>query len=162
VLCVGGIWLLYKKRDHLFGFAKRFIDNFMGGIKGVRNIEKPFLFWIYSVAIWVLYLLMLYVCFFSFSETSHLSLTDALVVMIFATFGVIAPVPGGIGAYQYIVIAVLTHIYLISQSISFTLAWIMWGSQLLLILILGLISLIILPLINKNDKAGSTSIEGSN
>jgi uncharacterized protein (TIRG00374 family) len=162
VIVIGGCWFLYKKKDHLFGFAKKFIDNLMGGIKSIGNLKKPLLFWSYSLGIWILYLLMLYVCFFSFSETSHLTLSDALVVLVFATFGVIAPVPGGIGAYQYIVIAVLTHIYFISQSISFTLAWIIWGSQLILILTLGLVSLVLLPILNKDDdKAGSVKIEDS-
>jgi len=161
VVLVAGIWILYKKRNQLFGFASKFINNFLGGIKSVGNLKRPFLFWFYSVAIWVMYLFMLYVCFFSFSETSHLSLADGLVVLTFATLGVIAPVPGGIGAYQWLVISVLTHIFFISQSVSFTLAWMAWGSQLALILILGVISLVLLPLINKNDKAGSVTIEDS-
>lgn len=151
VVVIVGVWLLYKKKDSLFGFAKKFINNFLGGIKSIGSLKKPFLFWVYSALIWVMYLLMLYVCFFCFSETSHLTLSDALVVLIFATFGVIAPVPGGIGAYQWLVISVLTHIYFISQTTSFTLAWILWGSQLILIVFLGLISLLILPIINKDD-----------
>jgi len=154
VVLVGGVWFLYKKKDHLFGFVRKFITNFLGGIKSVGNLKKPFLFWFYSVAIWLMYLLMLYVCFFCFSETSHLTLADALVVLMFGTFGVIAPVPGGIGAYQWLVISALTHIYFISQNISFTIAWILWGSQLILIVFLGLVSLLILPIINKNDETG--------
>lgn len=157
-----GIWFVYKKRDGLFGFAKKFIGNFVGGIKSVANLKKPGLFWFYSVAIWFMYLISLYVCFFSFDETSHLSLADGLVVLTFATFGVIAPVPGGIGAYQWLVISVLTHIYLISQSVSFTLAWMAWGSQLAVIMILGTISLVLLPLINKDDKTGSLTTESTN
>jgi uncharacterized protein (TIRG00374 family) len=151
VIVIGGAWFLYKKRDHLFGFAKKFISNFAGGIKSVGHLKNPFMFWVYSVAIWIMYLLMLYVCFFCFSETSHLTLSDALVVLIFGTIGVIAPVPGGVGAYQWLVISVLTHIYFISQSVAFTLAWILWGSQLILIVLLGLISLLLLPILNKND-----------
>jgi uncharacterized protein (TIRG00374 family) len=153
IVLIGGVWFLYKKKDTLFGFAKKFINNFLGGIKSIGSLKKPFLFWFYSVAIWIMYLLMLYVCFFCFSETSHLTLSDALVVLSFATFGVIAT-PGGIGAYQWLVISVLTHIYFISQSIAFTLAWIIWGSQLILIVLLGLVSLLLLPIINKNDKIG--------
>jgi glycosyltransferase 2 family protein len=152
-ILIGGTWFLYKKKDSLFGFAKKFINNFLGGIKSVANLKKPLLFWIYSVVIWILYLLMLYVCFFSFSETSQLTLSDALVVLIFGTIGVIFT-PGGIGAYQWLVISVLTHIYFISQTTSFTLAWIVWGSQFILIVVLGLISLLLLPIINKNDKTG--------
>jgi glycosyltransferase 2 family protein len=153
VILIGGIWFIYKKKDSLFGFAKKFINNFWDGIKSVGKLKKPLLFWIYSFAIWILYLLMLYVCFFSFSETSHLTLSDALVVLIFGTIGVIAT-PGGIGAYQWLVISVLTHIYFISQTTSFTFAWIVWGSQFILLVTLGLISLLLLPIFNKNDKTG--------
>lgn len=159
IIVLGGTWFLYKKKDHLFGFARKFINNFLGGIESIGHLKKPLLFWVYSIGIWLLYLLMLYVCFFCFSETSHLTLSDALVVLIFATLGVIAPVPGGIGAYQWLVISVLTHIYFISQSIAFTLAWILWGSQLILIVFLGLISLLLLPILNKNDETGVHKIE---
>ncbi len=161
IVLIAGVWFLYKKKDHLFGFAKKIIENFLGGIKSIGNLKKPIAFWFCSLAIWILYLFMLYVCFFSFSETSHLTLSDAIVVLVFATFSAFAPVPGGIGAYQWLVISVLTHIYFISQTTSFTLAWIIWCSQLILVVILGLISLVLLPLINKNDKAGSVTIEDS-
>lgn len=161
IIIIAGVWFLIRKTSHLFGFARKFINNFVGGIKSIAKLKKPAMFWFYSAAIWLMYLLALYACFFSFTETSHLSLADALVVLMFATFGVIAPVPGGIGAYQWLVISALTHIYLISQSVSFTLAWVAWGSQLALILLLGIISLLLLPIINKDDKAGSVTIEDS-
>ena len=161
IILIGGAWFMYRKKDHLFGFAKKFIGNLLGGIKSIGNLKKPFLFWFYSVTIWILYLLALYVCLFCFTETSSLTLSDALVLLVFSTVGVIAPVPGGIGAYQYIFIAVLTHIYQINPEKAFTLAWITWGSQLVLIVALGLISLVLLPIINKNDEARSIAIEDS-
>lgn len=145
------IWLIYRMKDNLLKFANKFALQFLEGIKSIGKLRQPILFWFYSLIIWFLYLLALYFCFFSFNETSHLSLNDALVVLSFSTFGVIAT-PGGIGAYQLIVISVLTHIYLISQTTSFTLAWIIWGTQLILIVILGLISLLLLPVFNKNEK----------
>ncbi len=154
VVLIGGAWFLYKKKDHLFGFAKKFINNFLGGIKSVGHLKKPILFWVYSVGIWILYLLIVYVCFFCMAETSHLTLSDALIVLIFGTVGVIVPTPGGMGAYQYLVKSVLVSVLLISSSSAFTFAWIMWGSQLILIVVLGLISLLLLPIINKDDKTG--------
>jgi glycosyltransferase 2 family protein len=158
VVLIGVAWFLYKKKDHFFGFAKKFINNFLGGIKSIGNLKSPFLFWTYSGGIWFCYLLMPYLCFFCFGETSHLTLSDALVVLMFGTFGVIVPVPGGVGAFQWLVIAVLTHIYFIAPNIAFTLAWIMWGSQLVLILTLGLISLLLLPIINKNDNDNKAAV----
>jgi glycosyltransferase 2 family protein len=80
-------------------------------------------------------------------------------VLMFGTFGVIAPVPGGIGAYQWLVISALTHLFFISPNIAFTLAWILWGSQLILIVFLGLVSLLLLPIINKNEQTGTHTVE---
>jgi uncharacterized protein (TIRG00374 family) len=154
VILIGGAWFLYKKKDHLFGFAKKFINNFLGGIKSVGHLKSPLLFWVYSLAIWILYLLVAYVCFNCLAESSHLTLSDALIVLIFGTVGVIVPTPGGMGAYQYLVKSVLVSVLLISSSNAFTFAWISWGSQLILIVFLGLISLILLPIINKDDKTG--------
>ena len=159
VILIAGAWFLYKKRDHLFGFAKKFIGNFIGGIKSVAHLKRPLLFWVYSVGIWILYLLIVYVGFFCLEETSHLTLSDALIVLIFGTVGVIVPTPGGMGAYQYLVKSVLVSVLLISSSNAFTFAWIMWGSQLVLIVFLGLVSLILLPIINKDDKTGVHTVE---
>lgn len=154
IVLIGGAWFLYKKKDHLFGFAKKFINNFLVGIKSVGHLKSPLLFWAYSIAIWIVYLLVAYVCFNCLAETSHLTLSDALIVLIFGTVGVIVPTPGGMGAYQYLVKSVLASVLLISSSNAFTFAWISWGSQLILIVFLGLISLILLPIINKDDKTG--------
>ena len=164
IVLIGGAWFFYKKKDSLFGFAKKFINNFLGGIKSVGKLKKPLLFWVYSVGIWIMYLLMVYVCFNCLSETSHLTLSDALIVLIFGTVGVIVPTPGGVGAYQYLVQSALTVIFIssglsVKDGSAFTFAWIMWGSQLVLIVFLGLISLVLLPIINKNDKTGVHQVE---
>ena len=159
VVVIGGTWFLYKKRDKLVGVVKKTINNFWGGIKSVGNLKKPLLFWVYSIVIWLLYLLMVYICFFCIEETSHLTLSDALIVLIFGTVGVMVPTPGGMGAYQYLVKSVLVSVLLISSANAFTFAWIMWGSQLVLIVFLGLVSLILLPIINKDDKTGIHTVE---
>jgi uncharacterized protein (TIRG00374 family) len=151
IILIGGGWFLYKKKDHLFGFAKKFINNFLEGIKSVGHLKKPFQFWFYSFAIWVLYLFMLYVCFFSTEATSHLTLSDAIVVMVFGTIGVIFT-NGGLGAYQLLVIYALTHIYLVAYEHAFTFAWIVWSSQLILIVFLGIVSLLLLPIINRSKE----------
>lgn len=159
VILIGGAWFLYRKKDHLVGFLKKFIDNFIGGIKSVGHLKSPLLFWGYSLGIWITYLLIVYVCFNCLAETSHLGMSDALIVLIFGTVGVIVPTPGGMGAYQYLVKSVLASVLLISSSNAFTFAWISWGSQLILIVFLGLISLILLPIINKDDKTGIHTVE---
>ncbi len=159
LVLIVGTWFVYKKKDTLFSAVWKFIKNFWEGLKSVGKLKNPLLFWAYSLGIWIMYLLMVYVCFFCISETSHLTLSDALIVLMFGTVGMIVPTPGGMGAYQYLVKSALVSILLISPTNGFTFAWIMWGSQLILIVFLGLLSLILLPIINKDDKTGIHQVE---
>lgn len=153
VLMAVGLIILFRSKNKLLGIVKKYVESFWQGIKSVSKVKRPALFWIYSVGIWMLYLMSAYLCFFCFAETSKLSIGDGLVLLIVGSIAVIIT-PGGTGAYQLLVINVLTTIYVISQTTATAFAWIMWGSQLILIVFLGLISLLLLPIINKNDKAG--------
>lgn len=147
----------------LFYFRKRIATLFttkVGGlIKGlgqglmsVKKVNKPYLFLLYTALIWLMYFLQVYVCFFAFGETSSLSFMVAVIITVFGSLGVVA-VPGGTGAYQAIIIQILTTVYLISGTNAFAFAWAVWTAQILLILVLGGLSLILLPLINREAKS---------
>jgi glycosyltransferase 2 family protein len=150
VIITGGLIFILRKRSGIFGFAQKYIQGFWQGIKSVGKLKKPLLFWFYSVAIWMLYLLSTYLCFFCFNETSSLTLADAIVVLIFGTMGIMVA-PGGVGAFQILIKNVLEKIYRIPGTVPFAMAWLIWGSQFVLIVTLGLISLVLLPILNKND-----------
>jgi uncharacterized protein (TIRG00374 family) len=155
VSAIAFVLLIVKGDNKLSRFIKKYIQNFADGIKSVAKLKRPVLFWVYSIGIWVLYLLSTYLCLQCFDATAapNLTLADALVVLIFGTLGVIAT-PGGIGAYQILIKNVLEKIYRIAAPIPFAIGWILWGSQFILIVSLGLISLMLLPILNnKDDKA---------
>ena len=160
IVIIAAIVFLVRRQTRFLGFVKKYVANFWDGIKSVGKLKKPILFWTYSVGIWVLYLLSTYVTLFCFGETSNLTLADGLVILIFGSLGVIIT-PGGTGAYQLLISNALIYIYLISKPVSVALAWLIWGSQLVLIVTLGLISLMLLPILNKNDKTGGVASEGS-
>lgn len=124
------------------------LNGFWQGVKSIRNIKNPILFLLYSLVIWSMYFLMVYLCFYCFAETTHLGLGASLAVLGFGSIGIIF-VPGGTGAYQAIVTQLLTTGYSISFPIAFAFSWIVWTSSLVLILLLGLISLVLLPILNK-------------
>jgi len=157
------VGLVLRSDNKVSRFIKKYIRSFWDGIRSVGKLKRPIVFWAYSFGIWALYLLSTYLCLQCFSETAepHLNLSDGIVILIFGSLGVIVS-PGGTGAYQILIKNVLDKIYKIASPIPFALAWIIWGSQLVLILTLGLISLVLLPILNKNDnKAGSVTIEDS-
>jgi uncharacterized protein (TIRG00374 family) len=142
-----------KVQATLSGKLKSFINGLWNGLKSVKKVDKPSLFILHTVLIWLMYILQVYVCFFAFAEMSHLSFVVAIVIVVFGSLGVIV-VPGGTGAYQAIVIQILTTVYLTSGTVAFAFAWAVWTSQFLLILSLGLISLLLLAILNKqvNEK----------
>lgn len=153
VLVVATIYLLikFKKKIANNSFAEKIsslIKGFADGLQSVRKIKRPFLFILHTVIIWFLYTSSLYLGFLCFKETSHLSADAVFAVLIFSTIGVIF-VPGGTGASQALVTETLTSVFRVSFTYAFAFAWLLWTSQFILILILGILSLILLPLLNK-------------
>lgn len=159
VLGVGlvGIVVLFLLRKKIIGFLTgkigKVILGFLEGLKSIKDVKKPGLFIAHSLFIWLMYFLGLYCCFFCFAETSILGPGVALAVLVMGTFGIIFT-PGGIGAYQAIVIETLSA-YKIIFSVAFAFAWIVWTSQFLSFMISGLISLVLLPIVNKSKSANS-------
>jgi len=104
-----------------------------------------------SLFIWVLYFLMIYVCFFSLPETSHLGVGAALSMLIFGSIGIMV-VQGGIGIYPAIIAETLV-LYNITNTTGYALGWLTWSAQTLMIVIAGFASLILLPILNKKTYA---------
>lgn len=152
ILILALLILLYKYRKQIntkvFGKFSNIIKGFIDGLQSIRNIKRPLAFISHTVFIWTMYFLVLYICFFSFTELSHLGVGASLSVMIFGSVGIIF-VPGGTGVYQALVTEVLTVSYFISFATAFAFSWIVWTSSLLVILLFGLISLVLLPILNK-------------
>ncbi|MDO9185993.1 MAG: lysylphosphatidylglycerol synthase transmembrane domain-containing protein [Bacteroidia bacterium] len=146
-------FFIFRKRSKGM-FSKKLKEMALGfweGLKSVKNIKRPILFIFHTILIWFLYTALLYVGFFCFAETSYLSFGAALAIMLFGSLG-IAFVPGGTGAYQALVTETLTSAYKTTFTFAFAFSWLIWTSQFALILLLGVISLIMLPIINKEVK----------
>lgn len=151
-----------------------FLKGIWEGLLSIKNVNKPYMFIFQTILIWLMYILQVYVCFFAFPETANLSFTVAMVITVFGSLGIIA-VPGGTGAYQIIVIQILTTVYAITSTPANAFAWSVWASQFILIVSVGFISLILLgeaEIIQKQDfeeenfsnkkktEVGNTSPEG--
>jgi uncharacterized protein (TIRG00374 family) len=150
LIVVIAIWLLRKRIKNLFSAkVKAFFNGLWEGLKSVTAVANPKRFILYTVLIWLMYVLQVFVVFFAFADTSELGFGVAVAITVFGSLG-IAVVPGGTGAYQYIVILMLTSIYLVAEPAAFAYAWAVWSSQIVLILFLGLLSLLALPALNRD------------
>ena len=148
------LFFIFRKKIGRFFTGKlgAFLKGFKEGILGVRKVPNPGWFIFHSLFIWSGYLFSLYACFFCFPVTSGLSINDALVILLFGTFGVVFT-PGGIGLYQIIVtgiVALLLHLEVEADAAPF--AWLSWGAQVVTVVVFSLISIGIKPLLNRFSK----------
>jgi glycosyltransferase 2 family protein len=135
--------LFYKKISVVIG-------NLKEGFISIRAIDKKGWFIFHSVLIWTLYYLMLYSIFFAFEFTSHLNPIAALTTFVMASFGMVAPVQGGIGAWHFMAIEALS-LYGISTENGVIFAFVAHASMTVMIIVFGIISLLVLPFINRRN-----------
>jgi len=146
------ILVLYRFRHKISHFKwyqkiSNIILGFIEGLKSLFKIKKPFWFVFHSIFIWVAYLLMAWVVFFSLPETSHLDFNVGLLVLVFGSIGIIV-IQGGIGIYPWIVAQILL-LFDISGTKGYAMGWILWTGQTIMIIIAGLLSVILLPFLNE-------------
>ncbi|MDD5507358.1 MAG: lysylphosphatidylglycerol synthase transmembrane domain-containing protein [Bacteroidales bacterium] len=156
---------LYLRRrfnnTRLFRRINEVAQGFLEGLKSLTRIKKPGWFIFHSIMIWVLYYIMTYVVFNCLPETKGLSLSAGFAVFVFATIGVMI-VQGGIGIYPAIVAETLL-LYHIPETKGYAMGWLLWTGQTVMLILAGIISLILLPLVNKkmNGKDRSYSVQDS-
>lgn len=139
-------WSLYQKIHHL-------VEGFRDGLKSLKRVERPWLLFLDTVLIWLLYYLMMFLAFKAFAPTAHLGGMAGLMVFVFGGLGIVFPSPGGMGTFHAMVITALA-IYGIHGDDAFSFANIQYFSiQLLGCMLMGIIGLIVLPIINRNAKS---------
>ncbi|MEL6276294.1 MAG: lysylphosphatidylglycerol synthase transmembrane domain-containing protein, partial [Bacteroidota bacterium] len=162
LLIIGGIGIAivaliyaFRKKLQQSKFYNRVVEiakGFWQGLLTVSKIKQPGLFIFHTINIWLMYYLMTYLCFLAFPPTAHLGLIAALIVFVFGGWGIVIPSPGGMGTYHFLAQTALM-IYGISGEDGFSWANISFFSiQLGCNISVGLLSLIILPIINRNYK----------
>ena len=80
-----------------------FIKGLKEGFKSIKKMKRKSAFWFHTFSIWIMYFLMTYICFQAIPETSHLSITDGLFLLVLGGIGMVIPTPGGVGSYHAIV-----------------------------------------------------------
>lgn len=125
------------------------VMNVIEGVKTVFQLKKPVLFVVYTVLIWVMYFLMMYLCFFAYAPTSNLPATVGLLAFTFSVYGMVIPSPGGMGTYQIAVTAALV-IYGVAEADAFTFSNIIFFTITIFCnIFFGLLAYLLLPIYNK-------------
>ena len=143
------IFFLRKKIAHtrVYKKVKELILQLWEGLISLKNVKNPGLFVVYTFAVWLCYYLMAYLVFFALKETSNLPMSAGLACLAFGTIGMVVT-PGGLGLYPVVIAATLS-LYGVTESIGFALGWLIWASQNIVMIIGGLASLVLLPIVNR-------------
>lgn len=125
-----------------------FIKDVFAGIFSVLRCKNPLLFFGHTLLIWILYIAYFGIAFFSMEETSDFPPEGILMGFIAGALG-ISFTNGGIGTFPFLVGLVIVFYLKDSdpnaQAIGNALGMLIWVSQTLLLIFLGLISLFLLP-----------------
>lgn len=150
LLSVSGIvsiWFIKKSKSVFALKVKRFANGLVEGALSIFKMKKKWAFIAHTLFIWLMYILMFYVTTLAFNDLKGISLGAVLVGFISASFS-IAATNGGIGAYPLAVFAAFS-LFGIAEQPSLAFGWIVWASQTLMIIVIGGLSLIYLPIFNR-------------
>lgn len=133
-------WTIIKK-------LKNKLSGLIEGMLSILKMKEKWKYIFFSFFIWFSYLLMFYVTIFALPETSNIGFDIVIMGFIFGSLAV-GFTNGGLGAYP-LAIAMIFSLYGISNDIGTAFGWLVWTSQTILTIVLGLISYAFLPLYNK-------------
>lgn len=145
-------WLFKKFSDSgLVVKIKSIVTGVKLGLTSIRYLENKWTFIFHSLLIWCCYVGGTYLGFLATAGTQHLPVMAAFPVLAFASIGMILT-PGGIGAYPQFVMEVML-LYQVDRGIGYANGTLQWVAQGVIILLVGFISLLLLPYVNKKLKA---------
>lgn len=147
VLGILGLKILKRSNNPWIIKIRNFGKGLLEGMKSILKMKQKAAFVFHTIFIWTMYLLMFYVIKFTIPETSSLSFAGIITAFIVGSFAV-STTNGGIGVYPVAVGAVLL-LFGVDQQAGKAFGWIVWGSQTLLVIVLGGFSLLYLPIFNR-------------
>jgi len=149
ILLVTLFLILRKRIPTMVASIQQILSGIWEGVMSATKLKQQKLFFVYSFGIWFLYLLATYVGLYATAGTES-SFATAISCLAYASIGMILT-PGGIGAYAYFMAKVL-ELNGVDYTLGLANGTLQWFSQFLIVIVLGGLSLIILPIINKQAK----------
>ncbi|MFY8004602.1 MAG: hypothetical protein ACOVNR_07145 [Chitinophagaceae bacterium] len=143
------LFFLFRKLAHisLIKTIKSILKGIWEGISSIKTLENKTAFIFHTVLIWVLYITGTLIGLYATTGTAHLGVPEAVSGLALASLGMIIT-PGGIGAYAYF-LAVALEKNQIPFEIGYANGTLQWFAQFIIVLVIGFISIGLLPVLNK-------------
>jgi uncharacterized protein (TIRG00374 family) len=148
LLFVFFVFYIKKSKSKIANKIKGFTIGLLEGITSVYRMKHKGAFIFHTIFIWLMYILMFYVTSFAVQELQGAPFSAMVVAFIAASF-TIATTNGGVFFYPAAVLSALM-LFDLAEEPSYAFGWIIWTSQTLIIIVLGVLSFILLPVYNKN------------
>ena len=157
VILLAILFVVYKLfHDKLMKFSlyRKGVEMLQGCVDGVKSIlhlgpKSTLLFLLYSLIIYFLYIAGGWVILNAFADTEQLGFQTAFVIYLFGSVGMMIS-QGGLGAYPVLVWQALA-LYDIGESTGLACGWLLWGSQQVVVLVIGLVYLVYFSLLKKKE-----------
>ena len=146
--------ILYLLRNQIkklkyYEKIKSLVSGVKEGFISLKNLDHKTPFIMHTILIWLMYLLMTYVCFFAIVETENLNIFDGVYILVIGGLGMVVPSQGGIGSYHLAVKIGLVGIGIAAQP-ALLFAFAVHTAQTLMTIIFGIISSLLLLSHNKS------------
>ncbi|WP_109097152.1 lysylphosphatidylglycerol synthase transmembrane domain-containing protein [Aquimarina sp. AU58] len=128
---------------------RNFGNGLLEGVKSISKIRQKRAFVFHTFLIWTLYVVMFYVIKFTVPETASLSIGPILATFVAGSFAM-STTNGGIGAFP-IAIAAILLLFDIEKPAGEAFGWILWTSQTAINIVIGALSFLFLPILNREQ-----------
>ena len=139
VIFAGVVFLIWKfqSRYAVCGKIAGIVRGIMQGFSSCLRMERKWLFFAYTAMIWLTYWFMAASTVWAAPFLSHLDIIDALFLSLVGGLGFAVPVPGGIGAFHFIIGLTLSTVYGVPMETGIIYATISHTSQAITQIIFG-------------------------
>ena len=127
----------YRTRNTFCGKVAGIFKGLMQGFSSCLRMDRKWMFFAYTAFIWVMYWFMAACTVWAAPFLSHLDVVDALFLSLVGGLGFAVPVPGGIGAFHFIIGLTLSTIYDVPMETGIIYATISHTSQAITQIIFG-------------------------
>lgn len=142
VIGISGIWAIWKFRESN-GVCKKIWGLFIGLMQGFSSclkMDHKWRFFVSTGLIWGMYWLMAAATMWAIPDLDGLNIVDALFLSLAGSLGWLIPVPGGFGAFHFVVSLALQAIYGIPFELGIIFATLSHESQAITMALFGGIS----------------------
>ena len=126
---------------------KSFVIGLKEGIFSILKMKKKGAFLFHTILIWTLYILSFYAALQALPETANIPFGTVIITFVVGSF-TIAFTNSGFGTYPAAIAGILS-IFGIAATAGVAFGWIIWISNIIYIVIIGVLSLILLPYFNR-------------